>query len=246
MTTKRTVTEKVISANKERAKKSTGPASEVGRNNSKGNALKTGATAEVLLPKQDLNSAQQPTEGRWREDYQPKGVWEEKLVRDLEFLDRKDAILEKIEQQQISKLEDETGDVFGIFSADLKLPVDGMDLPVQQRWVCERLTVRATATDDGISGSAARQQLFRQGIPVPGFQSANASKNNGSSLEIQAELISEMNLVQRYRAAIPRQRFKLVDALHAAQAERRQREKEEREQLEKGGDALNAESKGNK
>lgn len=246
MTIKRTVTDEVVAANKKRSKKSPGPTTGVGKDISKRNALKTGLTAETVLPKRDDNSVQQPTEGRWRENYQPQGVWEEKLTGELDFIDRKEEILEKLERQQISTLEDETGDVFGVFTSDLKLPVDGVDLPVQRGWVCEKLTVRATSTQDDTSATAAREPLFKLGRIVPGSQAANANKNNRSSLEIQAELVSAMSLVQRYRAAIQRQRFKLVDALHAAQTERRQREKEEREQLEKARAALNVESKDRK
>lgn len=209
-----------------------GCSSEIGKNNSKRNALKTGLSAKTILPEQDDNSDQQVIEERWRNDCHPKGVWEEKLIRDLSFLDRKDAILEKLERAEFSALEEAAGDVFGVFDGDLKLPIDGLDLPVQRGWVCERLTVRATSSEDRARTNTAREQRFNQGAPVPGFQSANANNENGRSLEVQAELGSAMDRILRYRTAIRRERFKNVQALHAAQAQRREREREERERKE--------------
>ncbi len=235
MTTRRTVTDKVISANKERAQRSTGPTTKSGKDTSKLNALKTGLAAQSVLPKHEDSPDPKLIEEGWRKEYDPKGIWEEKLIRDLIFLDRKDAILQRVEENEVATFE--AGDV-NIFDGDLKLPIDGIDLPIQRGWLCERLTVRATSTEDQERTNAARSQRSNDGKPLPSVLSANANKGNGRSLEFQAELGSAMDRILRYRAAIRRERFKTMQALQTAQSERRQRGKDEREKLEKAQAAL--------
>jgi hypothetical protein len=101
MRIKKTVTDKVIAANQNRSRSSTGPKTDKGKATSRLNALKTGLTAKTVLPGQEDNSNQRRIEGRWRKDYNPKGVWEEKLIRDIAFLEQKDLLLEKLEQLEI-------------------------------------------------------------------------------------------------------------------------------------------------
>jgi hypothetical protein len=234
MKIKRTVTDKVIAANQNNSRSSSGPNTDRGKATSRLNALKSGLTAKTVLPGQEDNSDQQRIEERWRKDYNPKGVWEEKLIRDITFLERKDSILEQLEQLEISNLGAEAGDIFSVFDNDLKLPIDGLDLPLQRGWFCDRLIVRASSMKDSAHASGSRGPVYNQGQPVPGYQGLNAAHDDtGRHLEIQAVLGSRLDRILRYRAAITKDRYRAIEALHATQAQRREQEQEALEHFEK-------------
>ena len=83
MRCRKTVTEKKLAANRLNAKRSTGPRTEQGKNNSKFNAVKTGLFAEnVVIPKCDRDCYEDdddPCEqfaklmDALQEDYKPEG-----------------------------------------------------------------------------------------------------------------------------------------------------------------------------
>jgi hypothetical protein len=48
--------------------------------------------------------------------------------------------------------------------------------------------------------------------------------NDGTRLEIQAELGSTLDKLRRYRTALVKERYRAMEALRVAQADRRERE----------------------
>ena len=80
-------TEKQIAANRENAKKSTGPASLAAKSRVKYNALKHGLAARhaVLLPGEDPHAYNRLVEECWQ-DYRPNGDWEGRLVKQIATL----------------------------------------------------------------------------------------------------------------------------------------------------------------
>ncbi len=116
----------------------------------------------------------------------------------------------------------------GFSTRRLALPIEGMDLPIQQGWECERLIVRATSTKDDNRTNGLRGPTMFQGQPRPGCQSSSASHGtSGSHLEVQAFLGSTLDRIIRYRKDVDKQLYRAVEALRAAQTDRRERAAEE-------------------
>jgi hypothetical protein len=80
-------TEKQIAANRENAKKSTGPASLAAKARVRYNALKHGLAARhaVLIPGEDPHAYNRLVEECWQ-DYRPDGDWEGRLVKQIATL----------------------------------------------------------------------------------------------------------------------------------------------------------------
>jgi len=226
MNTKKTATDAVIAANQRNSQKSPGPVTDQGKAASRLNALKHGFTAKTVIPDKDGDDTEyQHALTTWRNYFKPHGAWEEALVREIACLQRKDSTLETLENRELSNFAVQLGGVEGVFDTDLKLPIDGLDLPIQRGWECDRIIVRATAGKDDTLGSGQRGPGFNQGQPVPGCQVFNAAHGNtGRHIEVQAVLGSTLNRILRYRAAVKKDLYRAIEALRAAQAERRARE----------------------
>src|SRR5271157_4474253 len=90
-------------------------------------------TAKTVAPANEGDDSEFQRElERWREYYQPEGVWEETLVRDIARLERKEAILGALEERELARLQAELGDIDSVFNNNLKLPIDWVDLPIQR------------------------------------------------------------------------------------------------------------------
>jgi hypothetical protein len=219
------VTDAVIAANQERSRKSTGPVTDQGKTTSRLNALKHGLTSKTFMPSKGDDSDYQRELTRWRSDRKPKGAWEEALVGEIARLQRNASTLETLESRELSNFAVQQGGVEGIFNSNLKLPIDGLDLPLQRGWECDRVIVRASAGEDDTLANGNRGPAFNQGQPVPGYQVFKAAHGNtGRHIEVQAELGSTLNRILRYRAAVKKDLYRAIEALRVAQAERRERE----------------------
>ena len=193
----KTVTDAVIAANQNNGPKSPGPKTERGKAASRFNAVKHAFTAKEDIPQND-DSAFEHDLDRWRNYYRPQGMWENTLVRDITSLRRKRSELEKLEDEEFARFQGQLGDVDGVFDGDLRLPIEGMDLPIQRGWECERLIVRATSTKDDNRTNGSRGPAIFQGQPRPGYQSSSASHgNSGRHLEVQAFLGSTLDRIIR-------------------------------------------------
>lgn len=225
MTRKKTVTDAVIAANQRNSQNSTGPNSEEGKANSRRNAMQHSLTAKIVLPENEGDDSEFQRElERWCEYYQPEGVWEETLVRKITRLQRKDAILVALEERELAHLRAEMGEIDSVFDNNLKLPIDWVDLPIQRGWDCERVVVRATSTGGDTHSDATCGPSVNRGQLVPGYRSSKTALGNKCSrLEVEAVLGSTLDKILRYRAALSKEMYRAVEALRAAQEERRER-----------------------
>jgi hypothetical protein len=224
MTREKKVTDAVIAANQRNSQDSTGPKTARGKATSRLNALKHRLTATIDVPASSGDDSEQPERQRWRNHYQPQGPWEEALVREIAALQKKLSRLETLENHEISKFEAQIHGVDSVFDSELKLPIEGIDLPIELGWSCERLIVRASSTEDETHLSGSRGPVLNQGQPVPGYQGTKgAHGNDGRRLEIQAELGLRLDQILRYRAALRKDLYRAVEALRAAQEDRRER-----------------------
>ena len=232
MKRKKKITDKVIAANQKNADASTGPTTERGKNASSGNAGKHLLTAKVVVPDEDSeNPYYQHVLERWLSDFQPKTIWEEDLVCEIVRLgmqiSRADTLLRREVANFGAEIEGTSfGSVDGVFTSKLALPVEAFDLPIQRGFNCERLIVRASSTQDNSQLGANRgPALDQSGQPKPGFE-MRGSKNDsdGQHLEFQAEMVPTLDRLRRYRTALVRERYRAIEALRVAQADRRERE----------------------
>ncbi len=223
----KTVTDAVIAANHNNGQESPGPKTERGKAASCRNAVKHNFTAKKDIPPNDDPAFEHDLK-RWHRYHRPQGMGETTLVRRITSLERKRSGLEKLEDEEFARFQGQLGDVDGVFASDLSLPIDGMDLPIQRGWECEKLVVRATSTKDANHTNGSRGPAIFQGLPRPGFQSSSASHgNSGRHLEVQAFLGSTLDRIIRYRKDVDKQLYRAVEALRTAQTERREREAEE-------------------
>ncbi|MFZ3263214.1 MAG: hypothetical protein WA172_04390 [Terriglobales bacterium] len=232
MKRRKKVTDKVLAANQKNAEASTGPTTDRGKRASSGNATKHRLTAKVNGPERDPNNPDyQGTLDRWYEDYEPHTMWEEDLLSEAVSLSKQIARADKLLDRETSNFLAEIegtmiGSVDGVFASNLTLPIDALDLPIQRGFNCERLIIRASTTKDNIRVGASRGPLLDQlGQPRPGAQMREGTNNNdGTRLEIQAELGSTLDKLRRYRTALVRERYRAMEALRVAQADRLERE----------------------
>ena len=226
------ITDKVIAANQENAGAATGPKTDRGKRASRGNAGKHYLTGKVVVPDADPeNPDYQQALERWWNDFQPQNIWEEELVRDIVRqgiqISRVDKLLDREMANFLAEVEGTSiGSIDGIFSNKLTLPVEALDLPIQRGFNCERLTVRASSTQDNLQVGANRGPMLDQsGQPKPGYQMRGGKNDgDGTRLEIQAELGSTLDKLRRYRTALVRERYRAMEALRVAQEDRRERE----------------------
>ena len=226
------VTDKVLAANQSNAHASTGPTTDRGKHASRGNASKHSLTAKVVVPDADPeNPDYQQALERWWNDFQPQNIWEEDLVREIVRqgmqISRVDKLLDREMANFLAEIEGTLiGSVDGVCTSKLALPVDAFDLPIERGWNCERLIVRASSTQDNIQVGANRgPMLDKLGQPQPGYQMRGGTNDNdGTRLEVQAELGSTLDKLRRYRTALVKERYRAMEALRVAQAERRERE----------------------
>lgn len=226
------MTDKALAANQNNADNSTGPRTERGKRASRRSATKHRLTAKVVGPERDPNNPDyQRTLERWLTDFEPQTIWEEELLSEVVSLGKQIARADELLNREMEKFGAEIdgtliGGVDGVFAGSVTLPIDALDLPIERGWNCERLIIRTSATQDNIKAGANRGPMLDQtGQPRPGYQlRAGTNDNAGKRLEVEAELGSTLDKLRRYRTALVRERYRAMDALRVAQADRRERE----------------------
>jgi hypothetical protein len=226
MRIRKRVTEKVIAANQEKAQRATGATTERGKANSRMNAVKHSITSAVI-GEDPVDPEYQRELKKWTKHHRPEGAWERSRVREVASIHRKLARLAVLEERELSRFEKQFDGVDGLFSNRLTLPIDGFDLPLECGWSCEKIVVRASSTDDNTHYKSSRGPVYSQGQPVPGCQGVNGGHgNDGRRLEVQAELCSTLDKINRYRARLNKDLYRADEAIRASQAERREGQKE--------------------
>ena len=228
----KTMTDKALAANQNNADNSTGPKTESGKRASRGGATKHRLTAKVIGPERDPNNPDhQRTLERWWIDFEPETIWEEELLSEVVSLGKLIARVDELLNREMTNFAAEIdgtliGSVDGVFAGSVALPIDALDLPIQRGWNCERLIIRTSATHDKIQAGANRGPMLDQsGQLRPGYQLRSGTNDNaGKRLEVEAVLGSNLDKLRRYRTALVRERYRAMDALRVAQADRRERE----------------------
>ncbi len=230
MNRKKKVTPAVFAANKKNAQKSTGPNTDRGKATSRMNAVIHGLNASAATEDRGDAAPGLPELEEWRRAYNPCGIWEETLVKEIASQQRKLAILEKLENAELADFEiqvksDNVSGIDSVFNNELRLPVEGMDLPIQRGWDCERLVIRASSIEDKDYADGSNGPVIKKGQLFRGHKGFSAAHNNtGRRLEIEATMTPTLARIVRYRAAIKKDLYRAVDALLASQTRRLEEE----------------------
>ena len=163
---------------------------------------------------------------RCRDDFGPKGLLEKFFTEEIAILFWKLRIALGLETKELSLRQEAWAEIDRVFDKiDLKLPVEGWDLPVDKSWDCERIIVRAVAGNDLTNSNASRGPTVYQGQVLKDLQtSQNHNRQEGSQLEVEAVLGSSLDKLTRYQSTLKRDLYRAIDMLRALQTERRERE----------------------
>ncbi len=228
MKRKKQVTEAVLAANRANAQSSTGPRTEPGKSNARYNAFKHGilAVGVVLNTDKEREDFQELLQS-CREDWHPQGLEEDFYTKELAIIYWKLDLQEGMEAQELSRRQELSGKVDGVFRKSPRLPIDNFDLPLLNRgWDCERLVVRAVSGKDNVGSTASRRPAVIQNQIQPGWHaSVKNQENKADHLELEAVMVSSLSVVTRYRLGLKRDLRDTIKSLRDAQRERREREK---------------------
>lgn len=212
---KKTISEAVLAANGKNARSSTGPKSLQAKANSSQNATTHGILSrKIHLDTEEKKAEYQAQLNLWRSDFRPVGILQASLVEEIANCYWKLGIVEALETQELSRREDGSCAIEGIFCGDLSLPIDETDLPLDRGWDCERVEVRAVAANDQPNPNGG----FGRGL-TPSPASGNRLGRDASHLEVQAVLRSSLDTLARYRASLKRDLYRAIEALRKIQAE---------------------------
>lgn len=211
----KTVTEKVIAANRANSQKSTGPHNvEV----VKENAVKHGLLARRIVFK---NEEEQFEFNRLFEalcdEYQPSGPTEFMLVEEAATCIWKWRIANMWESQELANRENAAAYTRALAENhyEQQLPLftrgDGSNSAAQLGWVCEELVIQ----------SGSRNSELNYGS----YSKDRDKKDKAGHVIIQAKLGSGLGAVLRYQAALKRDLYRAIAALRKARVGRKRNRK---------------------
>jgi hypothetical protein len=164
--------------------------------------------------------------GRCTEEWRPQGLEEELYTEEIAILYWKLGLTEGVETEALSRRQEFSGKVDGVFQKSLRLPISDFDLPLARGWDCERLVIRAVSAKNTIGPNASLRPAVIQNQVQPGWHASVKNQNNEAGhLEVEAILVSSLTSVTRYRSPLKRDLYKAIEMLRAAQRERRERER---------------------
>lgn len=226
----KTVTDAVRAANSANAKKSTGPASDTGKVRASENSTRHGILARRLILRTDAERREYAEHrDSFFAHYRPEGPVEKFLVEEITNTTWKLGETERLETRELSsrqEAEDFGGGIEGVFGSDLKLPIDEVDLPLDRRWDCERMVVRAIAGDEHSNANGRQQPLLNEQQVIAAVKCTldNRSKTGGQ-LELQAVLTNPLETLTRYRSTLKRDFYRAAARLDELQERRRERKR---------------------
>jgi hypothetical protein len=223
---KKTVTERVIAANRAKAKASTGPRSDRGKSNSSQNALQHSILAKkVVFPTDEERTAFKSLLQSCNAEFAPEGFLEHLLVEEIVTDVWKIQIAIGFETRELSARDDVRDQVDGVFHSNLKLPISDWDLPIDKSWECERIVVRAVAGTDTSRSSASRGPAVFQNQVINAVQKLqNHNSQEAGQLEVEAVLGSSLEKMIRYQSALKRDLYRAIETLRNVKAEKRERQ----------------------
>jgi hypothetical protein len=218
MKIKKTVTPRVLAANRTNSRRSTGPVTEEGKRMVSRNAIRHGLlSSKVVLGTAKKKAEYQDLMKDWMAEFRPKGMLENFLVEQIATTTWKLGVLETLESEALSRREGAADCITGIFTGnEVDLPIDSNDLPLDRSWDCKTVVVRAIAGNDHVNSKGSRQPQLINGQLVTGTQSSgNHHECERGLLEIRAVLGDSLDTLTRYRAHLEKQFFKAVETLRA-------------------------------
>lgn len=213
------VTNSVIAANRENAKKSTGPKTLEGKSAMRYNAVKHGLLARQILFRHD--------EARQREfkkflddlehDLMPIGPIERMLVEEIGACWWKLRTATKLEFKEFRDHRNASKQVIAeLQGAGYELNLfDESSTGTLPTWGCEKLVVRRSK---GNSHTKGEPSIVDKGNPFWN-RSATSDLDRGC-LEVEATLTSSLPTILRYETNLKRDYYKAIDALRDLQRQR--------------------------
>ncbi len=225
----KSVTDKVLEANRRNAKKSTGPKSDAGKLAMRHNAARHGLLAKQILfrhheterneYKNLLNSLER--------DYMPVGLVERMLVEEIGTCWWKLRTATRWEIKGLRahhQASERVVDELSRKETDHGLLDSGWGHDLHQ-WECETLVIRRNKNSTGTSVSmAARRESPATGPLVPAAKSSQSNQKNGGT-EIEATLKSSLPTILRYETTLKRDLYKAIDKLEELQRRRKESER---------------------
>lgn len=224
MRRKKNVTEAVLAANSANSKKSPGPRTEQGKNNSRLNAVRHGLLSKHLALETDAEKLQfRELVESWRAELEPDGLLESFLVEEIAAATWKLQIAIGLETRELSCRQGLRDRLRGFFDSEIDLPIEAGDLPVDRSFDCERLVIRAVAGQNAESSSASRGPRIVQEQMVHDYEdSGKHNSRSGSHLEIEAVLGNSLASITRYESSLKKDLYRAIDKLRAVQREKRE------------------------
>ena len=242
----KTVTEKVVQANRKNAERSTGPKSTVGKLAVRYNGVKHGLLAKQILFRHDETRQQEFKDflDGLEHDLMPVGTIERMLVEEIgacwwklqaatkwelkEFRNRRSA-----SKQVISELQGA--------GCDLDLFDQRSEGSTNPQWECETLVVRSTK---GTSHTKEKPGVTYDQSPFADH-SASTDRDRGC-LEVEATLTSSLPTILRYETNLKRDYYRAIDTLRDLQRRRQEGLKEKTEKQHRNSRATHLRIKATK
>jgi len=230
MKRKKTITPAVTKANSANAKRSTGPKTDEGKDQSKMNALKHGLTTRQMHFASDEEEREfMVLRDRVRAERQPRGIEEEILVEEIASTSHKLRITLSMETKELVQLQKcDSNQVHKLFTSKPILPIDSWQLPLFGGWACERLLVRAASGkgNEGTTGeSTPRVGRQPSGAMLRLSQDESRTGNSDETrLEINAVLENALSRVTRYQRGLKSDLYRAIEMLNTLQARREKKD----------------------
>jgi hypothetical protein len=221
----KTISEKVINANRENAKKSTGPKGIAGKLAVRNNAVKHGLLATKLI----CRTEEERTEfhallDELEEDYKPAGALERMLVEEIGvcWWKLREALgweLQEFQnQRKVSKM---MYDAFIAQCNDVHLPLQDSQndsgAAVPSGWDCREVVLKRSSREYEKDTSFSDETAVKAG-----------------RVELEAKLNSSVNTILRYETTLKRDLYRAINALERVQEHERERAKNKQTIPKKG------------
>jgi hypothetical protein len=229
MAIKKTVSDKVLAANRANAQKSTGPKTAAGKATVGLNALRHGMLARRVI----CSSPEQRAEfddlvDAVERDFQPQGLLERMLAEEVAVCWWKLIVISPAEHREVIRLckLPQGFDWDSIGGGELKTPISSFSLPVGDAgWGCAKVHVRSVSSTDKTQTSTATQTPSNTLVQKRGLEMSRRSSSDGAKqVALEFVVTSALDTFANYAARAKRDFYRAVKALREAQAARREEE----------------------
>lgn len=219
MKIKKEVTDRVLAANRANAKKSTGPRTKRGNQNSRNNATQHGLLARrIVFDDDEERVAFESLLQDCHDEFRPDGFVQKILVEEITTCVWKTQIALGLETQALSAGQNLRERIRGVFHGELELPLDAEAYPLDRGWDCDRVIVRSIADRDVDTSTASRGPAIVQNQLVPDYVSTQRSNSqNRGHIEVEAVLGNALANIARYGNGVKRDLYRAIELLRKMQ-----------------------------